>query len=121
MADVYAAGDITSFPIKHGGLATQQSDRIAHTIAAGLGLTPHELRAKPVVEVRLIGGQRPLLLRIELDQFGQPTTATLAHSRSDRRPTWTKVFGRYLTPYVETRSPPAASLPPADAAPPAPR
>ena len=121
MADVYAAGDMTTFPIKHGGLATQQSDRIAHTIAAGLGLTPHELRAKLVLEVRLIGGQRPLLLRIELDEFGQPTAATLAHARSDRQPSWTKVFGRYLTPYLETRSPPAASLPPAEAAPPAPR
>ena len=112
MAGVYAAGDMTTFPIKHGGLATQQADRIAHTIVAGLGLTPHELRGKPVLEVRLIGGQRPLLLRIELDEFGQPTTATLARTRSDRQPSWTKVFGRYLTPYLETRSPPAASLPP---------
>lgn len=121
MADVYAAGDMTTFPIKHGGLATQQADRIAHTIAADLGLTPHELRAKLALEVRLIGGQRPLLLRIELDQFGQPTAATVAHTRGDRQPSWTKVFGRYLTPYLETRSPPAASLPPAQAAPPTPR
>ena len=113
-AGVYAAGDMTTFPIKHGGLATQQADRIAHTIVAGLGLTPHELRGKPVLEVRLIGGQRPLLLRIELDEFGQPTTATLGHTRSDRQPSWTKVFGRYLTPYLETRSPLAASLPPAE-------
>jgi sulfide:quinone oxidoreductase len=119
MADVYAAGDITTFPIKHGGLASQQSDRIAHSIAAGLGLTPHELRAKRVLEVRLIGGQRPLRLRIELDEFGQPTAATLAQARSHRQPSWTKVFGRYLTPYLETRSPLAASLPPAEAAPPA--
>jgi sulfide:quinone oxidoreductase len=117
MTDVYAAGDITTFPIKHGGLATQQSDRIAHIIAADLGLTLHELRAKPVLEVRLIGGQRPLLLRIELDEFGQPTAATLAHAHSDRQPRWTKVFGRYLTPYLETRSPPAAGLPSAEAAP----
>jgi hypothetical protein len=58
-------------------------------------------------------------LRIELDEFGQPTAATLAQARSHRQPSWTKVFGRYLTPYLETRSPLAASLPPAEAAPPA--
>ena len=107
MVGVYAAGDATASPIKHGGLATQQADRIAHTIAAGLGLTPHELKAKPVLEVRLIGGQRPLLLRVELDEFGQPTAANLAHARSDRQPRWTKVFARYLTPYLETRQPSA--------------
>jgi sulfide:quinone oxidoreductase len=111
MVDVYAAGDATAFPIKHGGLATQQSDRIAHTIAAGLGLTPHELRAKAVLEVRLIGGHRPLHLRIELDEFGQPAAASLAHARSDRHPGRTKVFGRYLTPFLETRRPSTATVP----------
>jgi sulfide:quinone oxidoreductase len=119
MGDVYAAGDMTSFPIKHGGLATQQADGIAHTIAAGLGLTPHELRAKHVLEVRLIGGRRPALLRIELDEFGQPTGAILARAHRDRRPSWTKVFGRYLAPYLETRSPLAPSLSRAQAPPPA--
>ena len=105
MADIYAAGDATAFPIKHGGLATQQADRIAHTIAAGLGLTTHELKAKPVLEVKLVGGQRPLLLRVELDEFGQPTAATLAHPRSDHQPTQPKVFARYLNPYLETQQP----------------
>jgi sulfide:quinone oxidoreductase len=111
MDDVYAAGDTTAYPIKHGGLATQQADRIAHTIAAGLGLTLHEVKARPVLEVRLVGGQRPLHLRIELDEFGQPAAATLGQTRSGRQPSWTKVFGRYLTPYLETRRPFTPSLP----------
>ena len=111
MVDVYAAGDTTAFPIKHGGLASQQADRIAHTIAASLGSTPHELKPKAVLEVKLIGGERPLHLQIELDQFGQPITATLAHTHSDLQPSWNKVFGRYLTPYLETREPSAPSLP----------
>jgi len=110
MADVYAAGDTTTYPIKHGGLATQQADRIAHTIAAGLGLTQHELKPKPVLEVRLIGGRRPLHLRIELDEFGQPATATLAHTRRELHQSWTKAYGRYLTPYLQTRQPPAPTL-----------
>ena len=105
MADIYAAGDTTAFPIKHGGLATQQADRIAHTIVAGLGLTSHEPKAKAVLEVKLVGGQRPLLLRVELDEFGQPTTATLAHPRSDHQPTLPKVVARYLNPYLETQQP----------------
>ncbi len=109
MVDVYAAGDATAYPIKHGGLAAQQADRIAHTIAAGLGFTPHELKTKPLLEVRLVGGQRPVRLRIELNEFAKPATAALAHTRSDRQPSWTKVFGRYLTPYLETRQPSAST------------
>jgi sulfide:quinone oxidoreductase len=34
---VYAAGDVTDHPIKHGGLASQQADAIATHIAAGAG------------------------------------------------------------------------------------
>lgn len=111
MPDVYAAGDTTAYPIKHGGLATQQADRIAHMIAAGLGLTPHEVKPKPILEVRLIGGQRPLRLRIELDEFGQPAAATLAHTRRETQPSVSKVYGRYLTPYLETRQPPPPTPP----------
>jgi len=110
IADVYAAGDTTAFPIKHGGLATQQADRIAHTIAARLGLTPHELKATSVLEVKLIGGQRPLHLRIELDEFGQPAASTVTYTIGDRQPASTKVFARYLTPYLETRRPLAPTM-----------
>jgi len=110
MAGVYAAGDTTTCPIKHGGLAAQQADRIAHTIAAGLGFTRHEVKARRVLEVTLVGGHRPLHLRVELDEFGQPTAATLARTASHRQPTWTKVFARYLIPYLETRQPSVPSL-----------
>ena len=34
---VYAAGDGTNFPIKHGGLGTQQADAAAEEIAARAG------------------------------------------------------------------------------------
>ena len=37
VADVYAAGDATSFPIKQGGLACQQADAAAEAIAAQAG------------------------------------------------------------------------------------
>ena len=35
--DVYAAGDATDFPIKQGGLATQQADAVSEHLAARLG------------------------------------------------------------------------------------
>ena len=34
---VYAAGDATAFPLKQGGLAAQQADAVAESIAASLG------------------------------------------------------------------------------------
>ena len=37
VADVYAAGDGTDFPVKQGGLATQQADAAAEHIAARPG------------------------------------------------------------------------------------
>ena len=37
LEDVYAVGDATSFPIKQGGLATQQADAAAAAIAAAAG------------------------------------------------------------------------------------
>ena len=37
MDDVFAAGDATAFPIKQGGLAAQQADAVAESIAASRG------------------------------------------------------------------------------------
>jgi sulfide:quinone oxidoreductase len=37
--DIYAAGDATEFPIKHGGLAAQQANVAAQSIAAQAGAT----------------------------------------------------------------------------------
>ena len=51
LAGVYAAGDGTAFPIKQGGLATQQADAVAETIAAAAG-APVEPRAVPARAAR---------------------------------------------------------------------
>jgi hypothetical protein len=40
VADVFAAGDATTFPLKQGGLAAQQADAAAETIAADPALPP---------------------------------------------------------------------------------
>ena len=38
LGSVYAAGDLTTLPLKQGGLAAQQADAVAETIAAELGV-----------------------------------------------------------------------------------
>jgi len=108
LADVYAAGDMTSFPVKQGGLAAQQADLIAQCIASENGAVVKEPRVQHVLRARLLGGARPIFLRTVLDEFGQATGATLQHESFEEGETSTapeKVFGRYLTPYLRTREP----------------
>ena len=56
LAGVYAAGDGAAFPIKQGGLATQQADAVAESIAAAVGapVTPEPFR--PVLRAMLLTG-----------------------------------------------------------------
>jgi sulfide:quinone oxidoreductase len=109
--DVYAAGDVTTFPIKQGGLAAEQADVVAHTIAARLGLPVKEIRAPRVLQARLLGGEHKdttprgagaLFLRTEFDWRGQPTRARLVRADDAGAAKAAKVLGRYLVPYLET-------------------
>ncbi len=113
LPDVYAAGDMTAFPVKQGGLAAQQADRVANTIAVALGLPAGEEQEARVLQARLLGGGRPLFFRTELDESGQPTSASLEQPGADEAASSTKVFGRYLAPYLEARQRLAHSPPPA--------
>jgi sulfide:quinone oxidoreductase len=101
LSDVYAAGDMTAYPIKQGGLATQQADRVAHTIAADLGAPVKAPRSSHILRARLLGGERPLLLRTELDWQGRPIHGTVEFGGADDELDSDKVFGRYLTPYLQ--------------------
>jgi sulfide:quinone oxidoreductase len=77
MPHVYAAGDVTNLPIKHGSVAAQQGDAAAEAMLAelGVGIKPQPLR--PVLEGVL---------------FTDPRSG----------PRWppTKILGRLLTPYL---------------------
>lgn len=115
LSDVYAAGDMTTDPIKQGGLATQQADRIAHTIAASLGAPVKGIRSRQVLRARLVSGRRTLLLRTELDWRGRPTSGSAGWAGEGGAGgeagdggeggeiAGGKLFGRYLTPYLEAR------------------
>jgi sulfide:quinone oxidoreductase len=99
LADVYAAGDITTYPIKQGGIAAQQADVVAQTIAAQLGASAKEGRQNRILRARLLSGDGAVVLRAELDALGRPTASTLDH-RESRLAGDLKVFGLYLTPYL---------------------
>ena len=105
LENVYAAGDITTCPVKQGGLAAQQADVIAHAIAAGAGASTKGLRARYVLQALLIGGRTPLILRTEVDAWGQPGAAALEQFEKREANSSNKVLARYLTPYLETREP----------------
>ena len=61
--DVYAVGDMTSRPLKQGGLAAQQADVAAGAIAAAAGAPVRVEPYRPVLRAVLLGGQEPLYLR----------------------------------------------------------
>jgi sulfide:quinone oxidoreductase len=64
---VLGAGDGTTFPIKQGGLATQQADSVAEQIAAGAGAAVEPRPFRPVLRGSLLTGEETLHARRELD------------------------------------------------------
>jgi sulfide:quinone oxidoreductase len=109
---VYAAGDATTFPVKQGGLATQQADAAAATIAQELGAGVPAQSFAPVLRGLLLTGGAPLYLRAELDAAGRRRSVTSGrvalHGDISSRALWwppAKVAGRYLAPYLSTARP----------------
>src|SRR4029078_2804223 len=52
--DVYAAGDVTAFRVKQGGLACQQADAAAEHIAARAGAALEAVAFSPVLRGMLL-------------------------------------------------------------------
>ena len=113
--DVFAAGDATTFPLKQGGLATQQADAAAEAIAADLGVPITPTPFRPVMRGLLLTGGAPLYLRSALSATGEPESGSARPA--SRRPSaavsqralwWppTKIAGRYLAPLLATARPP---------------
>ena len=95
---VYAAGDATDFPVKHGGLSTQQADTAAADIACLAGCDVEAGPLRPHVEGLLLTGRDPLYISATV------TGASGFHSRVSREPLWsppTKIAARYLSPYLD--------------------
>ena len=61
--DVYAVGDMTSRPLKQGGLAAQQANVAAGAIVASAGAPVRVQPYRPVLRAMLLSGRAPLHLR----------------------------------------------------------
>lgn len=119
MADVHAAGDMTTFPLKQGGLATQQADAIALKIARQAGApAPDPLPDARILRAELHGAEQPIVLRAVVDDDGLLMAADPGHPAgalaetpfeglpgSSASALATKVLGRYITPYLESHEP----------------
>jgi sulfide:quinone oxidoreductase len=60
---VYAAGEATSFPLRQGGLATQQADAVAEAIAAACGACDAPAPFEPILRGRLLTSGAPLFFQ----------------------------------------------------------
>jgi sulfide:quinone oxidoreductase len=92
--DVYAVGDMTQFPVKQGGIATQQADAAASAIAADAGAPIHPTPFRPVLRGLLMTGMVPRYLRNEPGR---------GRSEVDTEPLWwppAKIVGRHLAPFL---------------------
>ena len=97
LPDIYAAGDITDFPIKQGGIAAQQADSVASTIAADAGADVPPLPFKPVLQGLLLTGDGDRYLSSDIVGGSGDT------SEVEDEPAWwpqVKIPGRYLGPYL---------------------
>jgi sulfide:quinone oxidoreductase len=99
LAHAFAVGDVTTFPVKQGGIATQQADVAAETIAAELGCDVETKALDPVLRGILWTGAKPRYL------FGWLGGGHGESSVASERPQWpidnpSKLIGRYLTPFL---------------------
>ena len=95
---VYAAGDGTTFPVKQGGVAAQQADAAALTIARAAGVEIDAQPFDPVLRAKLLTGARAEYLREALGPEGGEATSTASEHALWWPPS--KVAAPYLTGYL---------------------
>lgn len=92
LPDVYAAGDLTTLPIKQGGLAAQQAEAVVSAIAADAGAAIEPTPFTPILRGLLLTGAAPGFVRAERGA-----------SLIDAHPLWwppEKIVGRYVSPFL---------------------
>jgi sulfide:quinone oxidoreductase len=106
--NVYAAGDGANFPIKQGGLATQEADAAAEDIAAKAGAPLDPQPFHPVLHGRLLTGDESLSLRADLAGGAGEGAASLDYLWWPPH----KISGRYLPAWLAGEEPRADPEPP---------
>jgi sulfide:quinone oxidoreductase len=94
LPDVFAAGDLTDFPVKQGGLAAQQADAAADSIAAAAGAPIDPTAFTPVLRGLLLTGLTPRYLR---------AVPSSMQAEVDTDSLWwppAKIVGRHLAPFL---------------------
>jgi sulfide:quinone oxidoreductase len=105
---VYAAGDGTNFPVKHGGLGSQQADAAAEQIAAEAGAAIEPQPFHPVIRGKLITGDETLSLQTDIGGGAGEGATSLD-------PLWwppQKIAGKYLSAMLAGDSPHELGPPP---------
>jgi len=94
--DVFAAGDGANFPIKHGGLGSQQADAAAEQIAAELGAELEPQPFVPVIRGKLLTGDESIHLQHTAAGGGGEGQVSADHLWWPPQ----KISGRYLSPWL---------------------
>ena len=94
--DVYAVGDMTTRPLKQGGLATQQADATASALAAWAGADVEPAPYHPELRAVLLTGGAPRYLHRLAGQADGRSRV------SDEPPWWPphKIAARHLSPFL---------------------
>ena len=103
---VFAAGDATAFPIKHGGLGAQQADTAAAAIAVLAGVDVKVEPYRAVIRGMLLTGGKPLYLSARV------VGGRGFESEVSEEPLWSppeKVSAEDLAPYLANRETPAVA------------
>jgi sulfide:quinone oxidoreductase len=100
LTNVFAAGDITNYSVKQGGVAAQQADAVAEVIAAeaGAAILPEPFR--PVIRSVLLTGNGPRYLSSHMRNGAELSSVATT------QPFWSppdKIAAPFLAPYLARR------------------
>jgi sulfide:quinone oxidoreductase len=94
---VFAAGDATDFAVKYGGIAAQQADAVAESIAAEAGAPVSPQPFHPLIHGILLTAEEPRYLTAQI------TGGHGFSSEISDTPSWPdqgKIAAKYLSPYL---------------------
>jgi sulfide:quinone oxidoreductase len=97
---IYAAGDATDFPIKHGGIGAQQADAAAQSIAALAGASVTPQRFNPTIHGMLLTNEKPQYLTAHITG-GHGFSSEITDTPTRSPPS--KIAAKYLAPYLQER------------------
>jgi sulfide:quinone oxidoreductase len=99
MERVFAAGDVTTFPVKQGGIATQQADVVAATIAAEIEGGEEPRAFDPILRGTLWTGEQPQFLYSRLTGGHGETSIISDQALWEHEG---KIVGEHLAPFLDS-------------------